>query len=246
LNVEQSTEHSPRQWKPRRSEAASAGAANHDESVSDDKTSDEVSSTDEKPTNPAPPKSLNHLLDQIEDLTKECSSVSVGDVMDTLDAKSFAPLLLLPGMFLVPPGPADVPGVPIVIGVFITFISVQLLLGQDHFWIPNWIEQSDIQSLKVKKAVDWLRKPASFMDRWSKPRLEILATGGGVYAIALVCILISFGTPIMSVIPMSSNVAGVAYAIFGLAILSRDGLLAVIAIAISLATLGLVGYSFVG
>jgi hypothetical protein len=50
----------------------------------------------------------------------------------------------------------------------------------------------------------------------------------------------------MSVIPMSSNVAGVAYAIFGLAILSRDGLLAVIAIAISLATLGLVGYSFVG
>ncbi len=191
-------------------------------------------------------QSLDELLDRIDDLAEDQSHVSIGDVMDSLGSKSFGPLLLVPGLLLIPPGPADIPGVPILLAIFIIIISAQLLMNRDHFWIPDWLENRNVESDGVSKAVGWLRKPAHFMDRCSRPRLEFLVTRGGQYATAVICILISLTTPILSLIPMSSSLAGAAFAAFGLALLSRDGVIALVAFAFSIATVGVIGFNAMG
>lgn len=189
-----------------------------------------------------PVQSLDELLDRIESLAEDEETVSIGDVMEALAAKSFAPLLIAPGLLLVPPGPADIPGVPILLGLFVIFISAQLLIGRDHFWIPQWLQRRDVSSDKVSKAISWLRKPADWLDRVTRPRYESLVTGTGKYAIAVICMIISSATPAMSVIPMSSNAAGAAIATFGVAILARDGLVAGTGMSISCGIAVLVAY----
>jgi hypothetical protein len=192
------------------------------------------------------PESLNALLDRIQELAHRQDEVSVGNVMDALEAKSFAPWLLIPGLFLVPPGPADVPGVSPAVGLLVGIISVQMLMRRDYFWIPQWMERGHVASDKLDYVVGWLRKPAAFMDAWTKPRLEKFVTNGGKYVIAALCLGLGALTPLMTMIPFVSNVGGAAFAVFGLALLSRDGLLAIVAIMISVTALGLIGYGLWG
>lgn len=51
--------------------------------------------------------------------------------------RSFGPLLLMAGLIILAPVVGDIPGVPSIMGVFIVLVSVQLLIGQEHFWLPK-------------------------------------------------------------------------------------------------------------
>ena len=49
--------------------------------------------------------------------------------------------------------------------------------------------------------------------------------------------------PVMEVIPFSANAAGAALTAFGLSLIARDGLLALIAFTFTAITIGLVAYN---
>jgi hypothetical protein len=49
--------------------------------------------------------------------------------------------------------------------------------------------------------------------------------------------------PFLEVVPFSANLAGAALAAFGLALISRDGLLALLAFALTFTTFAMVVYS---
>ncbi len=188
---------------------------------------------------------LQGVLDRVESAADDESKVSIGDVMDRLGRHSFAPMLLLPGLIMVAPVVGDIPGVPVMMGLIVILGSIQVVMKRDHFWIPSWLENRKVNSSKVSKTIGWLRKPAQFLDRWSKERYTSLVDHAGIYVIAAVCIVIATATPIMEVVPMSANVAGAAITSFGLAILARDGLIAMLAIAFSLLTAGLLVYQWI-
>lgn len=61
-------------------------------------------------------------------------------------------------------------------------------------------------------------------------------------AVAIAAILIAAGMPLMEVVPFSANLAGVALTTFGLALLFRDGLLALAGFVITGATVALIVY----
>ncbi len=71
---------------------------------------------------------------------------------------------------------------------------------------------------------------------------RLFTEGAGVVAIAAVCLLIALAMPIMEVIPFSANGAEIALTAFGLALISKDGVLALFPLSITLATMGLIGY----
>lgn len=185
------------------------------------------------------PDDLTDLLERIDDVADKGSQVTIGDILNGIGQHSFAPLLLVPGLVMVAPVIGDIPGIPTLMGLLVIVVSVQFIVGRKRFWIPRWIEDRKVSSSKVKKTLSWLRAPANFVDRWSKPRFTKLINHAGVSVIATVCIVIAMATPMMEVVPMSANVAGAAVTAFGVAILVRDGLLAMIAIACSLATMAL-------
>lgn len=152
--------------------------------------------------------------------------VSIDSIMDMIGRRSFGPLLLLAGLIILAPVIGDIPGVPSIMGMFIFLVAIQLLIGQEHFWLPNWLLQRAVPADKLIKAVEWLRKPAHYIDKLIRPRLPLFVNGIAKYLIAVVCILIALMLPFMEVIPFSANVGGLALVAFGLALIARDGLLA--------------------
>ncbi|GAA5521237.1 exopolysaccharide biosynthesis protein [Aliifodinibius salicampi] len=189
------------------------------------------------------PTNLTQLLDQIEDaIDKKEEDVSLGEILDTVGRRSFGPLLLI-CLVTIAPILGDIPGVPTIMGILILLIGSQLLFQYDHFWLPDWLLRQSVGKDKLKKGLQWMHSPARFSDHWLRPRLTMVTRGVGIYIIASVCIAIALVMPVMEVIPFSATIAGIALTAFGLALITRDGLMALLAFLFSAGTFGLIIYN---
>ncbi len=187
--------------------------------------------------------SLLELLDQIEATAEDCDKVSLDTVMDAVGRRSFGPILVLVGLIILAPLVGDIPGVPTLMALVIVLIAGQVLLQREHLWLPRWLLERSIASDKLKKAIKWLRKPARFIDRLLRPRLQYVTQVIGIQATALLCIIIAAALPPMELIPFSANAAGIALTALGLALIANDGALALGATVVSVGTIGFVLYT---
>lgn len=179
---------------------------------------------------------LQQLLGQIRESAGSSGQVSVNDILSGVGERSFGPVLLLAGLITLAPLIGDIPGVPTILGLIVLLTLGQLLFQRHSIWLPSWISQRSVPRDKLLKGLDWLQKPARFLDRWTGPRLVFLVDGPGLYVMATLCMLVAMAMPAMEVVPFSANGAGAALMAFGLAIVARDGLLAVVATSLTLLT----------
>lgn len=185
---------------------------------------------------------LEQLLDCLKEAAeqKKPEKVSMDIIMDMIGRRSFGPLLVMAGLVILAPVIGDIPGVPTIMGLFVLLIAIQMVIGQEHFWLPDWLLERAISSDKLINAVKWLRKPACFIDKLIRPRLLIFVNGMAKYLIVFVCILIALMLPFMEVIPFSANAGGLALVTFGLAMIARDGLLAMLSFILTGLTIWLI------
>lgn len=183
------------------------------------------------------PKNLNDLLDKVHDTAEDGEKVTLDEIMDAIGRRSFGPILLLAGVFVSAPGIADIPGVPTIIGLFVLTISIQLICGTDHFWLPKWLLKRELKSKTIEKmtTTKWVRKPAKFVDHLLKERLRALTSRSAMVVIALVCVLTMLVMPLTEVVPLSANVVGASLIAFGLALMANDGLMTLFGFVISAA-----------
>lgn len=187
--------------------------------------------------------SLEQLLDRMDEAGEEEEHVSLDMLMETIGKRSFGPILLLIGLILITPL-SGIPTLPSTMGVAVFLIALQMLVRRKHIWLPSWILRRKIQQQKLAKASQWLRRPARFIDRLVKHRLNVLVEGPGSWPIALVCLLLAVTLPLLEPVPFAASSAGVALSCFGLAMIAHDGLLALLAYSATLGISGLVAYSF--
>lgn len=186
---------------------------------------------------------LEQLIDQLDQAAQGKDEVSIGMIVDAVGSRSFGPLLLVAGLITLAPLVGDVPGVPTLMALLVLLIAIQLLFGRRQFWFPQWFLERSVARDKFAKGLAWMRKPARFIDKFLRTRLVYLTHGPGRYFIALTCTVIAAAMPPMEVVPFSANGAGIALTAFGLALIARDGLLAVIAFTVTALTIGFVTYS---
>lgn len=191
-------------------------------------------------------RNLTELLDRAEEAARGGGRTSVGDVLDRIGSRSFAPILLVSGIVMLAPVVGDIPGVPVMMGIVVILVAGQFVMRREHVWLPDWILRRSLDHAKVEKAVKWLRKPARVVDRWTRPRITWAVRHAGAYVIGVACILIAAATPVMELIPFSANFAGIAITAFGLALISQDGAIALVAIAFCLVAVGLVALQLLG
>lgn len=178
---------------------------------------------------PDDPNSLKELLDRLRDGTNGQRRVSVGDILAVVGERSFGPLALVAGLVTLAPLIGDIPGVPTLLALMVLLTVGQLLFQRETIWIPARLANRSMEQEKLDKGLDWLEKPARFLDRWTRPRLVFLVRGPGQYVMAVLCLLVAAAMPLMEIIPFSANGGGLALVAFGLAIIARDGLLALFA-----------------
>lgn len=179
---------------------------------------------------PNDPASLTELLQRLRTETEGIDQVSVADILNAVGERSFGPIVLIAGITTLAPLIGDIPGVPTLLGLVVLLTLGQLIFHRRSIWIPGKLARRNIGRQKLIKGLDWMDKPARFVDRWTKRRMAWLVRGPGQYLMAILCMLVAAAMPLMEVVPFSANGGGLALTAFGLAIVARDGLLALLAI----------------
>jgi hypothetical protein len=191
-----------------------------------------VSRDDESPHN------LEEMIERIDQATRDRETVPLSAMLDAVGRRAFGPLLLVAGLIALSPL-SGIPGMPTSVAVLVTLIAVQLLLGKEIFWLPQWLLRRSVSRAKLAKALAWGRPPARFVDRLLRPRLKWLTSHMGAYLAAVLCILIAAAMPPLELLPFAASVAGAAVAAYGLALMTEDGLVALIALGVTLGAAGL-------
>ena len=170
------------------------------------------------------PHSMGDVLGELDELAANHDEVRVADVLDDFGARSFGPFIMIPAVLEITPV-GGILGVPTVFALFIALIAVQLLIGRDHVWMPQFVQRRAVGSKKLHKAVGKLKGMANFLDRHSKGRLEGLTKGTAIKLVAAVIIALCCTVPPLEFLPFASTIPMLAIAVLGLALTVRDGAL---------------------
>ena len=175
------------------------------------------------------PDNLGDLLGDVEGLGESRDRVSLGDALDAFGRRSFAPLLIvLPVIEMTPIG--GIPGVPTLLAVTIAFIALQLLIGREHVWLPDFVERRQTDGEKLAKALHKLDRAARWIDSKLTDRFDFFVEGIGARVAAAGILLLCISVPPLEFLPFASTVPMFAIAAIGLALLVHDGLLMIVAL----------------
>jgi hypothetical protein len=147
--------------------------------------------------------------------------LTLGEIRDRLDERGFGLLILILSI------PCLVPalyGVPQVIGVPIILLAGQLLVGMKEPWLPAGLLARRCPQAWLDRMADFAEKRMGWFERFSRPRLAVLATGWGERFAALFMILAT----VTIVLPLVNTVPSVALALLAVGLIQRDGLFVVL------------------
>nr|WP_245216225.1 exopolysaccharide biosynthesis protein [Sagittula salina] len=150
-------------------------------------------------------------------------SVSVEEALERVGFRSFPAVILVPSVLVVSPL-SGIPGMPTVSGMVILLITVQVLMGRKHLWLPGFIMRRSLSSARMNKALDWLQRPAAYMDRHSHDRLSLLVRGSAARVAAYVATaVISTSWPLLEILPFVTSFGAGAVAMIMYGLMVRDG-----------------------
>ena len=187
-----------------------------------------------KPNYPPPdtdhPHALGSLLDRLVELTGD-GRVHVSDLMTGLGQTSFIPLLVVPAMIILSPL-SIVPTLPTICGLMIALISIQMLLGRSHLWLPQFILRRSVNGGQLHAALRWLRKPAGWIDQIVAHRLESLVSTPFSGLLVATCMLAGAAMPLLEILPFASSVLAAAICLIAIGLMVRDGVVALMGLGV--------------
>jgi hypothetical protein len=177
-----------------------------------------------------PTHALSDILDRLERLA-DGAELAISDVVDAMGSSSFASLMLVFALIAASPA-STIPGITAVVAVIEFTLVVQMIFGRSSVWLPSFITRRHIATDKLRKGVDWLRKPVGFVERFLKPRLTLLFHRPWKWLPLILIVLLTLFMPFMELIPSSGSIAATVIALYAASLLTRDGVLAILSIAL--------------
>ncbi|MGE0595323.1 MAG: exopolysaccharide biosynthesis protein [Hyphomonadaceae bacterium] len=165
----------------------------------------------------------------------EGGRVSVGELLDLYEDRSFGPIFALFGLITVIPPISAIPGLPSLVGAILLLFSAQMLVGHDHVWAPKFVETLSAPKRKLEQAHKRSAPVLKRMDRMITQRLTWATSEPARRASALIVTLLALALMPLELVPFAVAIPGAAITMIGVAILARDGALMLLAWALSLA-----------
>lgn len=172
---------------------------------------------------------LAALVEKIAERASAGEKISIRTIQDIAGQRIAGPLLFFPAMVVVSPL-SLIPTLPSITAVTVIVVAAQLVIGRDVIWLPKRIENAGLSPERAEKALKFMRPAATWLDRFSRPRLTFLTTGLGMRLAALICILVALTMPPLELVPGASTSAGTVIATFGLSLTTEDGALLIAAL----------------
>ncbi|MCK0166512.1 exopolysaccharide biosynthesis protein [Jannaschia sp. S6380] len=164
----------------------------------------------------------NDILDALDHAAENRDRVTVGHVNDEIGHRGTGALLAIPASLeLTPIG--GIPGVPTLIGLIVAIFAVQIVMGREDMWLPGFLENRNVKSERLRKAVEKLRPAADWADRHLGRHLTVLTDPPAPRIAAAAILLLCLTIPPLEVVPFASSIPTSTIVLFGLGLLLRDG-----------------------
>lgn len=162
------------------------------------------------------------------------AGLTLHQIRDRLDERAYGLLILILTIPCLVPG---LYGVPQAVGVIIIIVAAQLLIGREEPWLPRRVLNLRAKGKWLKAMADFAETRLGWVDRLSRPRLLMFATGAGERMAAVFMILAT----LTIVLPMTNTIPSVALALLSVGLIQRDGLFVLGGAAVATGWLTLLG-----
>ncbi|WP_164738274.1 exopolysaccharide biosynthesis protein [Frigidibacter oleivorans] len=156
--------------------------------------------------------------------------ISVEEAVAAMGHASFIPVMMLPALLVFSPL-SGIPILPSVCGMIIALIAAQMLVGRQSLWLPGVILRRTLPAGRLDQSLAWVERPARWIDAHTGKRIGWLTRAPGRQLLLLACMVSGGVMPLLELVPFTSSILGAAITIMSLALLVRDGLLALIGLA---------------
>lgn len=175
-----------------------------------------------------PQTSLPGLLDRVLDAA-QAETVDLRTVLEAVGQASFASILLLPALAVATPL-SGIPFFSSLMGVMICLVSAQMLARRRDLWLPAWVLDRQVRGETLRRAFGRLRPAMQWLDRHTTRRLRVFAHRPLIFIPQLLCLISGIVMPLLEFVPFSSSLLGMGVALLALGMLTRDGVLMLIAL----------------
>ena len=156
--------------------------------------------------------------------------VSVGSLIAGLGRRGHGALLIVLGAPNVLPLP--VPGLSILAGLPLLFLTLQIAGGRPTPWVPDWLARRTIGAAEFRSAARAIAIRLARLERVVRPRWPVLTTGWPRRGLGLFSVLLA--VTLFLPLPLGNALPGLSLALIGLALIERDAIVAMSAIVIGL------------
>lgn len=178
---------------------------------------------------------IDKLSDVIEGFGEDTRPVlTVGQMLDRFDSRAFGAMLFVFGLLNCLPLP---PGSSTVLSLPILLLAPQMALGREIPWLPRKLVEHPLKRDDLRGLFRKLTPIVRRMELVTRPRLEILFGDAGERLVGLVCTLLAM--VLVLPIPLGNLAPGATVAVLSLALLQRDGLLALLGYTMAAVSVGL-------
>jgi hypothetical protein len=161
----------------------------------------------------------------------ESERITVGDILDALDARAFGLATLVFALPSVVPMP---PGVPTVVGIALFIVSLQMVMGRHELWLPGFLSKRSFSRKALVGAFEKLAPRLEAVEKVAKPRLLLMTGKIGTIAIGLVVLFMAI-VLILPLPPGGNFPPALACAILGMGLAERDGVIVLFGLVVSVA-----------
>jgi hypothetical protein len=183
--------------------------------------------------------SLEKMLEQLAQRASAKGTVTVEELLQSLGRRSFAPILLVTACVGFTPLGA-VPSMPSILALIIILVTGQIILGRKHLWLPKFILAKRLSRSRVEKMLQILKGPARVVDRFAHPRLPFLTQKPFSIFLAAACLVLALAVPPLEFVPFVDIPLWAAIVALSFALAIHDGIIAIIAFAVTIASLWIV------
>lgn len=198
------------------------------------------------PSGDAPPPGArtSHLL--LDAVRGDGERITVGQILDALDARAFGLAALLFSLPSVIPMP---PGVPTIVGVALLIVSLQMVLGRRELWLPGFLTKRSFSRSALVNGIEKFQPRLQAIEKFARPRLPFMTGRIGTVVIGLVVMVMAI-VLILPLPPGGNFPPALACAILGMGLAERDGAIVLVGmlsslaaiVAVSIVTVGFIRY----
>jgi hypothetical protein len=180
------------------------------------------------------------MSDVLQRLARETTGerMRLRDLVEALQDRAFALLIFI---FALPNavGLGTIPGLSTVFGLPQVFVSVQMALGMQKPWLPNWLLDKSIARSDFAKMVDRSMPYLLRVERVMRPRWPLLSSYVAERVLGVV--FAGLAAIVSMPIPFGNQPPAVASAFISIGLMERDGLYIVIGLGVAVIAVALAG-----